>query len=116
MTATHTLKTWPEFFDAIVAGEKTFELRRDDRGFNVGDLLQFREWDPTDPGFELAGCDWGPGFTGREARFIVSYVLRSQETMQLLEYGSLSSSLGIEPRPIGAGWCVLGLAPVAVGL
>lgn len=42
----HELKTWPEFFDQIVAGDKTFELRKDDRGFKVGDALELREYDP----------------------------------------------------------------------
>ena len=30
--ATHNLKTWPPFFEAVLEGRKTFELRRDDRG------------------------------------------------------------------------------------
>lgn len=42
----HELKTWPEFFAALVAGNKTFEIRKDDRGFSVGDVLILREWDP----------------------------------------------------------------------
>lgn len=42
----HTLKTWPEFFGDIAAGRKTFELRKDDRGFRVGDTLELREYDP----------------------------------------------------------------------
>ncbi len=40
----HELKVWPEFYAALASGEKTFELRRDDRGFNVGDVLYLREW------------------------------------------------------------------------
>ena len=40
----HELKIAPEFFEAIAAGEKTFELRKEDRGFNVGDVLWLREW------------------------------------------------------------------------
>lgn len=42
----HELKTWPEFFADIAANRKTFELRRDDRGFKVGDTLELREYDP----------------------------------------------------------------------
>lgn len=42
----HELKTWPKFFRAIVDGEKTFEVRKDDRGFAVGDALWLREWNP----------------------------------------------------------------------
>jgi Domain of unknown function (DUF3850) len=44
---THELKSWPNFFEAIVAGKKRHDLRRaDDRIFNVGDILVLREFDP----------------------------------------------------------------------
>lgn len=43
---THELKVWPEYFDAIWDGRKTFEFRDDDRGFEVGDILDLRAWDP----------------------------------------------------------------------
>lgn len=42
----HCLKTWPEHFGALVSGKKTFEVRQDDRGFRVGDLLVLQEYDP----------------------------------------------------------------------
>jgi hypothetical protein len=42
----HTLKTWPDHFTALTDGSKTFEVRYDDRGFAVGDLLRLAEWDP----------------------------------------------------------------------
>jgi hypothetical protein len=43
----HTLKCWPEYFDAIRSGSKTFEIRVNDRGFRVADVLVLREWTPT---------------------------------------------------------------------
>lgn len=58
----HHLKTWPDFFRCIVSGEKTFELRFDDRGYRVGDVLVLREWRPTDK-----------TFTGQEIRKRVTY-------------------------------------------
>lgn len=42
----HRLKTWPEYFQALCSGRKTFELRKNDRDFRVGDVLLLEEWDP----------------------------------------------------------------------
>jgi hypothetical protein len=49
---THRLKTWPEPFEAILAGRKTHEVRADDRRFAEGDRLILRHFvpDPTVPG------------------------------------------------------------------
>lgn len=41
----HTLKTWPAMFRAVVAGTKTHEIRVNDRGYAVGDVLYLHEWD-----------------------------------------------------------------------
>ena len=43
---THELKVWIEFFPAIFERDKTFELRKNDRKFKVGDELFLREWNP----------------------------------------------------------------------
>lgn len=42
----HPLKCWPEFFQAIVERKKTFEVRKNDRDFKVGDTLRLYEYDP----------------------------------------------------------------------
>ncbi len=42
--ATHKLKTLPESFNPIVLGQKVADFRKDDRNFNVGDILRLREW------------------------------------------------------------------------
>ena len=43
--ATHELKTLLEFYRAVECGAKTFEVRRNDRGFMIGDVLHLLEWD-----------------------------------------------------------------------
>lgn len=59
----HELKTWAEFFKAIQSGEKTFEIRNNDRNFQVGDMLLLREYDlETDR------------FTGRETIKQITYI------------------------------------------
>lgn len=59
---THELKTWREPFEAILSGAKNYEIRKDDRRFQVGDLLLLREYEPI-PG----------AYTGRELRVRVTY-------------------------------------------
>ncbi len=41
----HTLKTVSQFWDAIYRGEKTFEVRKNDRGFQKGDTLILERWE-----------------------------------------------------------------------
>lgn len=41
----HQLKCWPDYFDPILSGEKNFDVREDDRDYQVGDVLVIREWD-----------------------------------------------------------------------
>jgi hypothetical protein len=40
----HELKVLPAYFHPLANGEKSFEVRRDDRGFQKGDVLWLREW------------------------------------------------------------------------
>ncbi|MCL6548898.1 MAG: DUF3850 domain-containing protein [Alicyclobacillus sp.] len=65
MGTTHELKCWPEYFEPLLKGEKTVELRRDDRGFQVGDMLFLREYDPV-----------SERYTGRTCTRIITHVLR----------------------------------------
>jgi hypothetical protein len=64
-STTHELKTWPVYFRAVERGDKTFEYRKNDRDFKVGDTDVLREWD------EGAKC-----YTGAELSFVISYVLK----------------------------------------
>jgi hypothetical protein len=41
---THKLKSWPKFFSPILAGDRTHDLRLNDRGFKVGDYLELHEF------------------------------------------------------------------------
>jgi hypothetical protein len=43
---THELKILSVFFEAVSSGRKLFEVRRNDRDFQEGDLLILREFDP----------------------------------------------------------------------
>lgn len=57
------MKSWPEYFQPLVEGIKGFELRRDDRGFQVGDRLIVREY--------VIDNDT---YTGRDVALDVTYI------------------------------------------
>jgi hypothetical protein len=61
-------KTWPEFFQAILDGRKTFELRLADFECKPGDVLVLREWDPKTK-----------SYTGRAVERKVTYVVKTKE-------------------------------------
>lgn len=42
----HNLKTHKEYFYEVFIGHKTFELRKNDRDFKVGDTLILEEYNP----------------------------------------------------------------------
>lgn len=74
---THDLKTWPAFFAAVQSGEKTFEVRKNDRDFQPGDFLNLQEYDPERKEYSACSvlCEaiyvlHGPAF-GIEAGFCV---------------------------------------------
>jgi ASC-1-like (ASCH) protein len=60
----HELKCWPPYFQDVVDGKKTFEVRIDDRHFKVGDTLHLREWKPETK-----------TYTGRTHNVNVSYIM-----------------------------------------
>ena len=64
----HGLKIRPKYFDAVRSGEKTFELRQNDRDFRVGDYLALNEWD-------------GESYTGRTELVKVTYMLNPNDFM-----------------------------------
>ncbi len=65
----HELKTWPGPFQAVLDGTKRHEIRVNDRGFAVGDVLWLREW-------HTAGGKYydQDEYSGRELRAVVTYL------------------------------------------
>lgn len=50
MSALHELKVVPPYFEALFTERKNFEVRRNDRGFQAGDVLHLREYGTHDAG------------------------------------------------------------------
>ena len=46
MAEAHNLKTWTPYFNDIRNGVKTFEVRKNDRNYQVGDTLILEEYNP----------------------------------------------------------------------
>ena len=63
MAAMYYLKSWPQFFQAILKGEKKHDLRSMDRRFEVGDIVVLQEYDPFN-GF----------YTGQELRATITFI------------------------------------------
>lgn len=41
----HEIKIWKQYADDILSGKKVFEIRKNDRDYQVGDILQFKVTD-----------------------------------------------------------------------
>lgn len=86
--ASHVLKIDPVYFDAVVSGRKTFEIRFNDRNFLEGDLVRLREYGPASKdtrGIALME------YSGREAVYRIGYVTNHRQiagyvVMSLLPY------------------------------
>lgn len=63
MIAKHELKILPKYYKEVSCHRKTFEIRKDDRDFKVGDIVLLREWD-------------GKDYTGHQTKRKISYILR----------------------------------------
>jgi len=70
---THELKTDKQVFDEVASGRKTFEIRKDDRGFEVGDFLVLRKTLRT--GEEMKQ-GWPLEYVGPPIYVYVTYILR----------------------------------------
>lgn len=79
---THELKILPEYFEDVLDGIKTFEIRKNDRNYKVGDKLLLREF----KSLKYAGR-----YTGREMTVEVVYMLNG-------------GKYGLEE-----GYCILGI-------
>jgi ASC-1-like (ASCH) protein len=66
----HELKILPEWFALQLSGDKRFEVRVDDRNYQVGDTLILNEWD-------------GDSYTGRCITVFITCILGFEELKRL---------------------------------
>jgi len=100
--ATHYLKSWPQCFQEVVDGKKSFEVREDDRGFAVGDIVVLCEYDPE----RCASIDVSEararalGYTGREVRGMIVNILRPSD----IGWAKGKTVLGLNFVVLGMRW------------
>ena len=85
-TERHNLKILPQYFDAVTAGLKRFEIRKNDRKFKPFDEIRLNEIDGP------LGKPYKP--TGRFCLVRITYILTSDH--------------GNEFAGLEAGYCILG--------
>ena len=88
MSKLHELKTDPAVFDAVKRGDKTNEMRLDDRRFSVGDTLVLKE--TVHSGQKMRTYSLPVDYTGRTETRLVSHI---------------QTGYGLKP-----GWCILSFA------
>lgn len=64
----HALKTWPKYFEEIISGRKTFEVRKFDRPFEENDDIVLQEYDPNEK-----------MYTGKECHGKIMYIMADPE-------------------------------------
>ena len=65
----HEVKIGATFFEEAACGKKNFELRRNDRGYRVGDMLELQEYRDG-------------AYTGRICRKLITYMLEDYTGLQ----------------------------------
>jgi ASC-1-like (ASCH) protein len=61
-------KCWPEYFEKILSGDKTFDVRLADWKCKIGDILILKEWDPKTK-----------KYTGRIIKKKISYISKTKD-------------------------------------
>lgn len=100
MAKWHTLKVEHEYMEALKSGEKNFEVRRDDRGFQKGDALVLCRYGKCPTGYG------GHGYMDASGKVVSSYPTTGgvDRIVRWISYVLTGGQFGIQP-----GYVVLGL-------
>jgi len=86
----HELKIEPVYFEQVSTGYKTFEIRKDDRGYQKGDKIMLREFD------QNRGVIESQRYTGRAIIADIGYVTAYEQQKGYVVF----SLLGIEEKDV----------------
>lgn len=90
----HELKILPKYFNDVVSGKKTFELRKNDREFQVGDVLLLKEFNLNKKYETIEGAE--SYFSGKKVLRQVTYILKDE-----------TESIGLDKD-----YAILGIKPI----
>lgn len=89
--AVHHLKIRPEFLNEKIAGKKLFEIRENDRAFQVGDTVIYNAVEKTDiPPVVINGVEYCGGFTyvvKKEYRYKITYITDFEQKERYVVFG-----------------------------
>jgi hypothetical protein len=115
----HELKCWPASFTDIEDGCKRFDIRLNDRHFQVADMVHLREWAPA----HESACEWSRSMLDVPCRLCGrarptdplpgQYTGRSVVALVIYVYVPPASPAFIGRSPWPKGLVVLGLELVA---
>ena len=77
----HVLKILPEYHKAVLKGDKTFEIRKNDRDFRIGDWIKLLEFD-------------GEKITGNYINARITYVTNYEQKDNYVVFSIQKSGFG----------------------
>lgn len=83
----HDLKLNDAYFEAVAKGLKKFEVRRDDRGFQKGDILRLNRFDPKERCY----------LTKNSPDNYTQFFSKAKHVLAEIKYVLTGGQLGIEP-------------------
>lgn len=81
----HILKILPEYYAAVVSGKKTFEIRQNDRNYQVGDWIKLLEFN-------------GEDFTGNYVNALITYITSYGQKENMVVFSIRPYSFGVHNK------------------
>lgn len=80
----HIVKSWSMFFEDILSGERTSDIRFNDRRYAVGDTMLLREFNPVNS-----------TYTGREQMVLITYMQQNKSNPCAISRDALKDGFAV---------------------
>ena len=78
---THIVKSWETFYRDIITGERTSDIRLNDRRYAVGDFMKMEEYDPV-----------SQTYSGRFRTVVITYLQTNKSNPCAISHRSLDDA------------------------